>query len=743
MLAFLLFASCGQGLAFDGDRALDPTTRAAEMSALAREVLPSYSDPDNQTNLDNRFRIEGVSGDYAAAIKDIDALRETPERRADFFQAGLDVQYLVVYKARSAGGANLGDSLRSAYRDVVEKLDDRTDSVVVRSLVWLSATGMQGSVDRDLKAQKGKKSISMPDALRLIRDYQVASAYQDLAPVTTELVAEDDANRYVVQQHFLVKTVDGASVDTTVVRPKAAKKLPAILTFTIYAEDSPFANARMDAANGYVGVIGYTRGKGASPGKVEPYVHDGQDAAALIDWIAKQPWSDGRVGMYSGSYNGFTQWAAAKYHPKGLKAMMDGASACPGIDVPMEGNVVWNFVYSWPFFTTNNKTEDNETYGDYARWQKLDRAYYVGGQPYRDLDKIDGKPNPIWDEWISHPTYDSYWQARVPYKKEFANIDIPILTTAGYYYGGPGACAYYYREHTKYDSHADHYLLIGPWDHPGAQHGVFGLLGQVFSNMGGWQMDPVARLNLELTKYQWFDYVFKNGPKPELLKDKVNFELTGANAWMHAPSLAAMSNSSVRLFLNPDKTDAGCRLTLEPGTGEEKLTVDFKDRKDVDSQPNGLILSSKLESPNAIVYVSDPFKEEADVSGFLSGRLSFVTNKRDFDVNMKLYELTPDQKYFQIGEYWCRASSMEDLTRRRLLTPGKKQQLSFQAIRLMAHRCSPGSRLVLTTGVIKEVGREINYGSGKPVIDESIADAGDPMQITWLADSYIDVPVRR
>ena len=72
----------------------------------------------------------------------------------------------------------------------------------------------------------------------------------------------------------------------------------------------------------------------------------------LIDWISKQAWSDGQVGMYGGSYEGFTQWAAAKHMPKALKALMPSVTVAPGIDVPMEGNVFQTFVYYWPFYTT-------------------------------------------------------------------------------------------------------------------------------------------------------------------------------------------------------------------------------------------------------------------------------------------------------------------------------------------------------------------------------------------------------
>ncbi len=73
----------------------------------------------------------------------------------------------------------------------------------------------------------------------------------------------------------------------------------------------------------------------------------------------------------------------------------------------MEGNIVWNFVYPWPFYTTDNKWLDDSTYNDQDRWQRLYNRWYADGRAYRDLDKIDGTPNPVWHQWIAHPSYDA------------------------------------------------------------------------------------------------------------------------------------------------------------------------------------------------------------------------------------------------------------------------------------------------------------------------------------------------
>ncbi len=95
-----------------------------------------------------------------------------------------------------------------------------------------------------------------------------------------------------------------------------------------------------------------------------------------------------------------------------------------------------------------------------------------------------------FQEWISHPSYDAYWQNMIPYKDEFSHINIPILSTTGYYDDGQRGAMYYYLEHLKYNPKAEHYLLIGPYDHWGAQFASN-------PNLRGYQIDDVAQINIK------------------------------------------------------------------------------------------------------------------------------------------------------------------------------------------------------------------------------------------------------
>jgi predicted acyl esterase len=118
------------------------------------------------------------------------------------------------------------------------------------------------------------------------------------------------------------------------------------------------------ADRGYVGVMAYTRGKRFSKSEIYPYETDGKDAYDVIDWISKQPWCNGKIGMYGGSYNGFTQWAAAKNLHPALKTIVPYVANRPGMGLPMENNIFINPNYEWSFYVGNNKYLDNKTGDD-------------------------------------------------------------------------------------------------------------------------------------------------------------------------------------------------------------------------------------------------------------------------------------------------------------------------------------------------------------------------------------------
>lgn len=724
-----------------------PAALAQSMPELAGKVIAVYWEDDRLRYLDNLFRLQIVTGQFADASKTLASLRALPASGVSAQAGAAQGLYAAFVEARarqSQDGSTFDAAFQRSFREALSRLDDRTSALVIRALgVDLSAV-RQNLADA-LESRKGKRGITLADAMTLIRAYQDEQTFQSVSPLAAPLIDEDDRRRYIIDKDVAVKTADGATVCAMVVRPRSvAGRLPALLNFTIYADPkTTLDEARRTASNGYAGVEGLTRGKGCSPDKPVPYEHDGSDAAAVIDWISRQPWSDGRVGMFGGSYEGFTQWAAAKHMPKALKALMPSVTAAPGVDVPMEGNVFQSFVYYWPFYTATNKTLDNGPYNDRARWRRMNREWYVKGPAYRTLDKIDGTPNPLFDRWLDHPGYDSYWQSMIPYRQEFARIDIPVLTTTGFYDDAQIGALYYFNQHHQYAAGARHYLLIGPYDHIRGQRGTISRLGNPLTSLRGYETDPVAQIDLGELRYQWFDFIFKGAPKPSILKDKVNYQVMGANVWKHAPSLAAMANQRLRFHLSAERSGETYRLSARKPADKTfvPLRVDLADRTDIDRVfPGGGIVDKDLNSWNGVVFASDPLLKPTELSGLFSGHLEFITNKKDLDFSVELYELTAKREYVALSTYMARASYVRDQSRRQLLTPGQRQRLDFRSGRLTSRRFQPGSRLVVVLSVLKSPGAQINYGTGKDVSDETLADAGEPLTIKWFGDSFIDIP---
>ena len=134
----------------------------------------------------------------------------------------------------------------------------------------------------------------------------------------------------------------------------------------------------------------------------------------------------------------------------------------------------------------------------------------------------------------------------IPYKGEFSHINIPILSTTGDYDDGQRGAMYYYLEHLKYNPEAEHYLLIGPYDHWGAQFASS-------ANLRGYQLDEVAHIKIrQELAYDWFDYILKDGEKPSVFKNKVNFQVMGANKWINKPSISEMNNDTLVFYLSPN-----------------------------------------------------------------------------------------------------------------------------------------------------------------------------------------------
>jgi putative CocE/NonD family hydrolase len=732
--------AAAQDFGFDSPADSNDAALPAALRDLALRIVPVYQEDDSDRYLANLAALQMAVGDPGAAHATRLRLRERLQTQQATLPAGRALVYDVYTQARAAEAAEripFANAYTQAFRATVTPQSDLEAYELEQWFVTPIAPlreALQAALDR----QRGKSSIELEQALDLVRAWFAFEAYRSFGALARPLIAEDKERRYVVEDEIAIPVSKDATVAATLVRPRAATStgaLPTLLEFTL---DRSSRDAREAAAHGYVSVLALPRIAGDPKFRPRaPFESDGDDARAVIDWIAKQSWSDGRVAMQGAGYGGFVAWSAAKRLPAALKAIATSDPLAPGIDVPSANRIVQNSAYRWVHGFVAPPGDASAS--DAARWRELDEEWFRSGRTYRELPTQPGRAGAIFRSWLNHPSYDRFWQKWLPFGDEFARIGIPVLTVTGYYSSGETGALYYFTQHHQRDLRADHTLLIGPFDAQAVERGASSSVREI-------ELDPVARIDPNDARYAWFAYALEGQERPPLLAGNVNYELAGANEWRHEASLEAPERKPLRFYLEP--AAAGPPHVLAPRKAGAPMaltaTVDLRDRSDADWRPARELVLKELEPRDGTQFVTEPFAEGVDVAGQLRGELDFTINKYDVDLVMRLYELRANGEYVKLFEpaYAFRASYARDRVKRRLLMAGVRQQLPFQSERMVGHRLQAGSRLVLTLGVNKRADQQINYGSGHDVSEESIENAGPPLRIRWHEGSFVEIPSR-
>ena len=734
-LALPAWAAEAREFGFDPPRSADDPAAATAMRDLAQRIVPVYLEADIDLYLANLTAIQMVSGAYGAAYDTSQTLRNRQQGKAALAldRASIDAIYARARALEANEHIGFAPAYARAFRDVVAPLDDARAAAVIARLETPPAVYRQ-PVQQAFDRWREKGSIPEADAVALVRSYLAYESRRSYAPLIPELVAAEYRRRYVAQDDVAIPVRAGVVIHARLVRPATAQgRLPALLRFTLDpAED----DAQRSAARGYVGVTAYVRGRTPDgKGAVWPFLHDGDDAQAVIEWIARQPWSDGRVGMLGDGYSGYAAWAAARRRPAALAAIATSAPMAPGIDFPTAGQIYRNAMVRWAERHTLAEPPGAEL-DDAARWRALDEAWYRGGGPYWDIDRtLIGKRSRLLRTWLTHPSRDRYWQKLMPTPKQYAQIEIPVLGIAGYY-GAEAGALYYHREHMRHRPQADDTLLIGPYDADSIRRGTA-------PQLRGLALDAVAQVDLRELRYQWFDHVLKGAGKPALLQGRVNYEVMGANVWRHLPALEAPERAALRLYLDTRQRAGGPRLsaTQIDSAARVELSVNLADRRDGPVPGPDALRLAQLPARNAVAFVSDPLAKDTELGGSLRGAFDITPSRQDVDLDIALYEQTAGGAYKLLFEpYDFRASYARDRTHRRLLVAGVRQSLAFTTERMTACRLPAGSRLVLVVGINKRPDRQIDYGSGKDVNSESRAADAVRMRVRWHAGSYIELP---
>jgi len=535
---------------------------------------------------------------------------------------------------------------------------------------------------------------------------------------------------------------DKVELNATLYLPKTPdgllSKTPVIFTLTPYISDTYHARAAYFASHGYTFALVDVRGRGNSAGEFEPFANEGRDGHDVVEWLAQQPFCDGKVAMWGGSYAGFDQWATAKELPPHLATIVPAAAAHPPLDYPSYNNVGETYDMQW-FTLTSGRAGQQNLFADQKFWRTQFLDAYKKHIAFKTLDSFVANPSVNFQRILKHPTADTYYDAMVPTREQFQKIRLPILTITGQYDGDELGALTFYRDHlanASSEARAKHFLIIGPWDHAGTRTPT--------DEVGGVKFGGAGIVDLNELHRQWYDWTMKNGTRPAFLKNQVAYYLlalgnTGANGeWKYADSLETLTANPRAFYLDSKNGDAngvfrsGMLREKPPSQGADQFTYDPLDTHrgenvegtDPKEKTAGIDQTYALSiGSDGLVYHCNPLPRETPLVGCPQLTLWVSIDTPDTDLKADLYEIQPDGTSTALWSDLRRLRYRDSLRQERLVKLGEIVKCEFAPGLFVARRLMKGSRLRLVVSSPNSILWQKNYNSGGVVANETAKDA--------------------
>jgi putative CocE/NonD family hydrolase len=467
-------------------------------------------------------------------------------------------------------------------------------------------------------------------------------------------------------------------------RPKVDGKFPILLQRTPYNKDSGFQFGMQAAARGYVVIFEDVRGRYASEGEWYTFKNEPSDGYDTVEWAAALPYSDGRVGMFGGSYVGATQMLAAIAHPPHL------AGICPVVTAS-------NYHENWTY-----------TGGAFAQWFNQDWTSGLAQNTYERLvghqnDPVGGlwalpltdypilnlgkRPDlgsnasvaPYYLDWLAHPSYDDYWKS-ISIEEHFSDITVPALHVAAWYdlfLGGSLKNFVGIRDHGGSEAARKGQQLVVV---------IGGHAGQM-PKVGDVDFGPNAKEPEDEWELQWYDYLFK-GVKNQFASGRaVKLFLMGANEWRDEDDWPLPQAKSTKYFLHSaGKANSlrgqGSLSTAAPGKeGSDQFSYDPANPVPTvggplccESQrwPAGPRDQRSVEArDDVLVYSTPPMTEDLEVTGPVSLELFAKSSGVDTDFTAKLVDVWPTGFAQNLTEGIVRARYRDSREKPDLINPGQ------------------------------------------------------------------------
>ncbi len=541
-------------------------------------------------------------------------------------------------------------------------------------------------------------------------------------------------SQFAVSEDTLVfmTTRDGARLASYVARPVGQGPYGVVLQRTPYTRILPAAGLYW-ASRGYIFVAQHVRGRDASDGTdfgdYDTDVRDGYDA---VEWAARLPGANGRVGMIGHSDEGRLAWYAAVSAPPHLAAIApSAATGDPWRIVPYEDMVFSPINVAWACLMRARTLQDISD---------LDIGAALAHLPLTDLPQRLGCGDvPLWDRWIAHPTLDAYWRAHAVTTR-IAGVRAPVLQISGWYDDSRGPIDYT-TALSGVPGHPPIRLVMGPGAHKGVDY-VAGAFG------------PQSRVDTRRFQLRWFDHYLlgkNNGVERE---PPVDIFVFGDDAWRQEPAWPLARAVPTRWNLashggaNTSRGD-GVLDTLPPtGAPIDTFTYDpadptpfLIDSRELETSLNEDFTALGATRRDALVYTSAPLTKPVEVTGLMSATLWAATDARDTDWMVMLLDVFPDGHAERVQDGVARARFRQGYDRAVPLTPSSVERYNLD-MWFTSRVFEPGHRLrvSVSSALFPKYDRNLNTG-GSNERDSTFVVAHQRLVHDAAHPSHVVLPV--
>jgi len=533
-----------------------------------------------------------------------------------------------------------------------------------------------------------------------------------------------------VDKDVMVPVRDGTRLATDIYRPEGVEEpLPVILIRLPYNKDrygGATRPARFLAARGYVVVVQDVRGRNKSEGTYRIYEGDLTDGYDAVEWAASQPWSSGKVGMYGCSYLGETQIVTASTLPPSLTTLLPQAA----------GGVI-------------GTANDRHTYFGYIEGGAIAlsagfgwfQIMFPSGNPMdfsllESLPTIDmlqkaGTASADWDEFFTRELDDPHY-TEIGYISDDDRFDVPSLHVNSWYDLGVGETLYLFnlmRENAESDRGRDsQFAIISPSSHCASESMRAG------ARVGDLEVgDP--RLDYLRIYLDWFDFWLKGTENGVTGMPRLQLYVIGRNEWIGADEWPLVGTRFTDFYLHSagkanTRDGDGALSTEKPARGASDSFV-YDPANPVpsrggslcctgnpDDQPGSFDQSDLQDRQDVLVYTSPPLEESLQVVGPLSAVLYVSSSAKDTDFTVKLLDVYPDGRAFNIQEAILRARYREGFDQEVWMEPGEIYEMELD-LHATGYEFQPGHRIRVDVSSSNFPRFDRNLNTGGNNYDES------------------------